>query len=50
MRQNRVLLARRFRVSATAIAAGLFVSACGGGSAGDPPYQPTAQAITFASP
>jgi hypothetical protein len=50
MRQDRVPLTRQFGLSASAIAAGLFLSACGGGSAGDPPHQPTAQTITFASP
>ena len=50
MRQDRVQLVRRFGASATAIAAGAFLAACGGGSAGDPPHQPTAQTITFASP
>ena len=50
MRQDRLQLTRRFGVSASALAAGLFVSGCGGGSAGDPPHQPTAQSITFAAP
>jgi hypothetical protein len=49
MRQDHVQL-RRFGLCASAVAAGLFLSACGGGSAGDPPHQPTAQTISFAAP
>jgi hypothetical protein len=50
MRQDSVRLVRRFGVTAAAIAASALLAACGGGSAGDPPHQPTAQAITFGSP
>jgi len=50
MRQDSVRLARRLGATATVIAAGAFLAACGGGSAGDPPRQPTAQAITLGSP
>jgi len=51
MRQDCVQFARRFGVTAGALAASAFLAACGGGSAGDPPKQGgTAQTITFASP
>ena len=50
MRQDRVQFVRRFGLTAGAFAASAFLAACGGGSAGDPPHQPTAQTITFTSP
>ena len=50
MRPDRIRSARRFCATATAMAAGAFLAACGGGSAGDPPHQPTAQTIIFTSP
>lgn len=50
MRQDRVQSVRRIGLTAGAFAASAFLAACGGGSAGDPPHQPTAQTITFTSP
>ena len=50
MRQDRVQSVRRFGLTAGAFAATAFLAACGGGSAGDPPHQPTAQTITFTAP
>lgn len=50
MRQDRVRSVRRFGLTAGAFAATAFLAACGGGSAGDPPHQPTAQTISFTAP
>ena len=50
MRQDRVQSVRRFGLCAGALAANAFLAACGGGSAGDPPHQPTAQTIAFTAP
>ncbi len=50
MRQDRVQFVRRCGLTAGALAASALLAACGGGSAGDPPHQPTAQSITFTSP
>jgi len=51
MRQDRVQSVRRFGITAGALAASAFLTACGGDSAGSPPpHGSAAQTITFASP